>query len=70
MKVLLLNGSPHKQGCTYTALCEVANVLNQKNIETEIFYIGTNAISPCRVCRLGFLPQHKVSKNNQTTCNK
>ncbi len=24
MKVLLLNGSPHKQGCTYTALCEVA----------------------------------------------
>lgn len=51
MKVLLLNGSPHKQGCTYTALCEVANVLNQKNIETEIFYIGTNAISPCRDCR-------------------
>lgn len=51
MKVLLLNGSPHKEGCTYTALCEVANVLNQKNIETEIFYIGTDAISPCRDCR-------------------
>ena len=51
MKVLLLNGSPHKEGCTYTALCEVANVLNQKNIETEIFYIGTDVISPCRDCR-------------------
>ena len=51
MKVLLLNGSPHKQGCTFTALCEIANVLNQKNIETEIFYIGADAISPCKDCR-------------------
>lgn len=51
MKVLLLNGSPHKTGCTYTALSEIVNVLNKENIETEIFYIGTDAISPCKDCR-------------------
>ncbi len=32
MKVLLVNGSPHKNGCTYTALCEVAKALNEENI--------------------------------------
>ena len=36
MKVLLLNGSPHEKGCTYTALCEVAGVLEKNGIETEI----------------------------------
>ena len=30
MKVLLLNGSPHEKGCTYTALREVADTLEQK----------------------------------------
>ncbi len=37
MKVLLLNGSPHKEGCTNTALCEVANVLNQKILKLKYF---------------------------------
>ena len=40
MKVLLLNGSPRKEGCTYTALCELAGVLNANGIETEIFQAG------------------------------
>lgn len=40
MKVLLINGSPHKTGCTYTALSEVAKTLNSEGIETEIFYAG------------------------------
>ena len=35
-KVLLINGSPHSNGCTYTALLEVANELNKEGIETEI----------------------------------
>ena len=34
MKVLLVNGGPHKTGCTYTALCEVAETLNKEGIET------------------------------------
>ena len=29
MKVLLVNGSPNKEGCTYTALSEVAKTLNE-----------------------------------------
>lgn len=29
MKVLLVNGSPYKEGCTYTALCEVSKALNE-----------------------------------------
>lgn len=37
MKVLLVNGSPHKEGCTYTALCEVAEGLNQNGIDTDVF---------------------------------
>lgn len=40
MKVLLLNGSPRKEGCTYTALTEVAAALNKNGIDTEIFQAG------------------------------
>jgi len=40
MKVLLVGGSPHEKGCTYTALTEVARTLNEKDIDTEIFWIG------------------------------
>lgn len=50
MKVLLLNGSPHEHGCTFTALSEVAKTLNAEGIETEFFWIGTKPISGCIVC--------------------
>lgn len=40
MKVLLINGSPHEKGCTYTALEETANMLRESGIDTEIFHIG------------------------------
>ena len=36
MKVLLVNGSPHKNGCTYTALCEVSSALNENGISIRI----------------------------------
>lgn len=52
MKVLLLNGSPNKKGCTYTALCEVEKALNKHGIETEIFQIGTEAVPGCINCRV------------------
>ena len=51
MKVLLVNGSPHSQGCTYTALEEVAKTLNIEGIETEIFQIGIKPLSGCIDCR-------------------
>ncbi|MBE7038913.1 MAG: flavodoxin family protein [Ruminococcaceae bacterium] len=51
MKVLLINGSPHKDGCTYTALCEVEKTLINKGIETEIIHIGNKEIRGCIGCR-------------------
>ena len=50
MKVLLVNGSPHKNGCTYTALSEIEKTLNESDIETEIFWIGTKPIAGCIAC--------------------
>lgn len=51
MKVLLVNGSPHKSGCTYTALCEVAKTLNEAGIGTDVFWIGMKPISGCIACK-------------------
>lgn len=51
MKVLLVNGSPHENGCTYTALKEVADALNKEGIGTEIFWIGTKPLSGCIACK-------------------
>lgn len=50
MKVLLLNGSPRGNGCTYTGLLEIAGELNQKGIETEIIGIGDQPIIGCIAC--------------------
>ena len=50
MKVLLVNGSPHEKGCTYTALSEVAGALEKQGIETEIFWVGTDPIAGCIGC--------------------
>lgn len=51
MKVLLVNGSPHKKGCTYTALKEVAETLNKEKVDTEIFQVGTKPLAGCTACR-------------------
>ena len=50
MKVLLINGSPHVRGCTYTALSEVASELINQGISTQIFHIGTDPIAGCIAC--------------------
>ncbi len=51
MKVLLVNGSPHENGCTARALTEVKNTLIECGIEAEIYNIGAEPIAPCRGCR-------------------
>ncbi|TEB13300.1 Iron-sulfur flavoprotein [Pelotomaculum sp. FP] len=51
MNVLLVNGSPHTNGCTYTALEEVAKTLNTEGIETQIFQIGTKPLAGCIACK-------------------
>ncbi|MBP3358008.1 MAG: flavodoxin family protein [Opitutales bacterium] len=50
MKVLLINGSPHKEGCVFTALSEVANQLNKNGIDSEIYHIGMNPVRGCIAC--------------------
>ncbi|MFA7637111.1 MAG: flavodoxin family protein [Monoglobales bacterium] len=50
MKVLLINGSPHKEGCTNEALCEVAKTLEKNGIETVTVHIGTKPIAGCIAC--------------------
>ncbi len=50
MKVLLINGSPNENGCTFTALSEVAGALNHEGIESEIFWVGKKAIQCCIAC--------------------
>lgn len=50
MKVLLVNGSCHEKGCTYTALAEVAKALNANGVETEIYQLGGKKISGCNGC--------------------
>ena len=50
MKVLLINGSPNENGCTYTALCEAAGALEQEGMETEIFQMGRQPVRGCIGC--------------------
>ena len=49
-KVLLINGSPHAKGCTYTALREVADTLEKNGVAAEIYHIGVKPISGCIAC--------------------
>lgn len=51
MKVLLFNGSPRKEGCTYTALMEIANTLKEEGIEAEIYQLDNDTIASCKACR-------------------
>ena len=50
MKVLLVNGSPHKDGCVFTALCEIAQTLAAEGVESEIFWIGNKPVQGCAAC--------------------
>lgn len=50
MKVLLINGSPRREGNTYRALREVAGALNADGIETEILWIENKPIPGCIAC--------------------
>lgn len=50
MKVLLINGSPRRQGNTNVALEEVANQLKRNGIDSEIVWIGTKPVRGCIAC--------------------
>lgn len=50
MKVLMINGSPHENGCVFTALSEVAGQLHKQGIDTQIIHIGNQPIRGCTAC--------------------
>lgn len=50
MKILMLNGSPHKNGNTFTALSEMGKVFEQEGIDYEIVHVGGEAIRGCVAC--------------------
>ena len=50
MNVLLINGSPHAAGCTFTALSEIASTLRAESVDSEIFQLGTKPVRGCIAC--------------------
>lgn len=50
MKVLLINGSPNANGCTYTALSELARTLEENGVSAEILHVGHKTIRGCLSC--------------------
>ena len=51
MKVLIINGSPHAAGSTYTALHEMEKIFRENGIETELLQVGGMEIRGCVACR-------------------
>ncbi len=51
MKVLMINGSPHKEGNTYIALHEMEKVFKEEGVEVELLHIGNKAVRGCIGCR-------------------
>ena len=58
MKVLLVNGSSRKNGCTNVALQEVARALQEEGIATEFFFVGNQPLPDCIAC-------HQCSKTGE-----
>lgn len=50
-KILLINGSPNKEGCTFTALTEIAGTLSENSIESDLVYLGKKPVAGCIACR-------------------
>lgn len=49
-KVVLVNGSPHKEGCVFTALKEIAETLKAEGVDSEIFWVGNQPLAGCIGC--------------------
>ena len=50
MKVLIINGSPHKNGTTATAISELAGSLKNEGVDSEIIHVGLEDIRGCVAC--------------------
>ncbi len=56
MNVVLLNGSPHEKGCTFTALSEVQSTLTSEGISTQFIWVGNKPVAGCTAC--GYCDRH------------
>lgn len=65
MKVLLVNGSPRKEGNTFVALKEFANQLAKYGVDSEILWIGTKPVRGCIAC--GTCHDNRCSFNDDIT---
>lgn len=61
MKVLLINGSPRRQGNTSIALSEIAEQLAKQGIDSEIMWLGTKPVRGCIAC-------NKCKENGDNRC--
>ena len=68
MKVLIVNGSPHPKGCTYTALMEAAGVLEKEGIETTLLQLGTKPIQDCIAC--GNMRENRLLRVQGRLCQR
>jgi multimeric flavodoxin WrbA len=50
MKVLLINGSPRSEGCTYTGLCIIKEQFAKNGVDSEIYQVGNKPIVGCTAC--------------------
>ena len=50
LKVLLVNGSPHKEGCVFTALTEIATTLKDESVDSTLFWVGNQPVAGCIGC--------------------
>ncbi len=50
MKVLLINGSPRANGCTFTALGEIGKTLKEEGVDFEIYQVGNKPVPGCIAC--------------------
>ena len=65
MKVLMLNGSPHEKGCTYTALEQVGQALASQGVEYEILHMGPAPVRDCIGCKACVKLGRCAFKDNQ-----
>ncbi|MBR5224969.1 MAG: flavodoxin family protein [Clostridia bacterium] len=70
MKVMLINGSPHENGCTYTALAEIEKVLREEGIETVLFQLGSAPIRGCTGCSACFKMKCNRCVHNDDAVNR
>lgn len=50
LKVLLVNGSPHKEGCVFTAPTEIATTLKDEGVDSTLFWVGNQPVAGCIGC--------------------